>query len=219
MKLVVMFCLVTRTFADDLCTSAADCSLSFLQTRGTAILAQRKATRISNLSTADTFCCYSSASDEDTCGSCYPDAIAKKGDFCDSRSTCGDCGGRFCESVCCMSGRDASNICGTCWPTAIAEANTFCAASKDNCITCKGSWCTHKVSTPTQETTRRTKQTTTKRVTTTETETTETETAAKTTELPTTTTATTTMPSDEADEDLDTEIESVAGQLRRHGHH
>jgi len=88
------------------------------------------------------FCCYSGSSESDTCGTCYPTAIAKASDTCASEGSCGGCGGAWCKASCVLSSEDAADPCGTADDTAIATADNYCANSEAHCSTCKGSWCT-----------------------------------------------------------------------------
>lgn len=139
--------------ADDACVEGDDaaCSLSLRQLRGEQTMAAVSSHKHQKANTTEEeemgFCCYS-GSGGDPCTSCYSTAMAASGEFCDSSSKCGGCGGTWCAAFCCHSAADAGDVCGTCYPTAVAEAGTFCAGSRANCNSCSGATVCGKPSKP-----------------------------------------------------------------------
>jgi len=87
-------------------------------------------------------CCFSGEDYHDTCGSCYPTAIASfKSPCATGADKCGTCGGSWCQPKCVMGAADPNNKCATAFDTGIAESKSFCAANSTSCASCKGEWC------------------------------------------------------------------------------
>lgn len=87
-------------------------------------------------------CCFTGSDYDDTCGSCYPTAVAsfkspcaKNGDKCDT------CGGSWCQPKCVIGAADPNNMCKTAFDTGIADSKSICAANSSSCASCKGEWC------------------------------------------------------------------------------
>jgi len=104
---------------------------------------QTSAAEAVSVSSSPGFCCFSGTSQSDTCGTCYPTAIAKATDTCAAtENACGGCGGTWCKASCVMGSSDPEDACGTAYATAIAKSSDFCAQSEERCSSCKGTWCT-----------------------------------------------------------------------------
>ncbi|CAE6971180.1 ycf1-A [Symbiodinium sp. CCMP2592] len=87
-------------------------------------------------------CCYSGASVDDICGTCFPAAIADFESKCAAgRWKCDSCGGAWCEPKCVISAQDPKNMCNTAFDSGIAESNSTCGKSHAGCSACGGEWC------------------------------------------------------------------------------
>mmetsp|Transcript_125248 Transcript_125248/g.400346 ORF Transcript_125248/g.400346 Transcript_125248/m.400346 type:complete len:269 (-) Transcript_125248:598-1404(-) len=164
---------LSEAVLDDACLAGQDaeeCALSLRQLRGvktlqevsshdpeegedepdsTAEPAEEPATTRSPAAEASNgtsgFCCYSGET-SDTCGSCYPTAMANEGDYCANKNQCGGCGGTWCTMQCVYSASDKNDPCNTAYPTAIAAETDYCGAAESRCTStaCKGWWCVTK---------------------------------------------------------------------------
>jgi len=87
-------------------------------------------------------CCFTGEDPHNTCGTCYPTAIASFKSNCAADSDkCWSCGGSWCQPKCVMGAADPNNKCGTAFPTGTAKADSFCAKDAKSCASCKGEWC------------------------------------------------------------------------------
>eukprot|EP00416_Gambierdiscus_australes_P011753 CAMPEP_0171127408 /NCGR_PEP_ID=MMETSP0766_2-20121228/115194_1 /TAXON_ID=439317 /ORGANISM="Gambierdiscus australes, Strain CAWD 149" /LENGTH=304 /DNA_ID=CAMNT_0011590503 /DNA_START=54 /DNA_END=964 /DNA_ORIENTATION=- len=125
--------------SDDFCASSAE---ECAKCKGHWCGQGKKTAPASTMPEGGGFCCYGASDEADTCGSCYPTAIAQAGDTCASASTCSGCGGTWCKASCVMSSADPAKPCSTAYESSIAESTDFCAKSKEHCNDCKGTWCT-----------------------------------------------------------------------------
>ncbi|CAJ1430575.1 unnamed protein product [Effrenium voratum] len=92
-------------------------------------------------------CCYSGDNPADTCGSCYPTAVASYKSPCASgKYKCMSCGGSWCQPKCVMGAADPKNKCKTAFPTGIADSKSTCGANAKTCAACEGEWCRTGVS-------------------------------------------------------------------------
>jgi len=86
-------------------------------------------------------CCFSADDPNNVCGTCFPTAVASFRNNCARKSTCGSCGGSWCEPKCVMGAADPNDKCGTAFETGTAKSDSYCGKSAKNCASCNGEWC------------------------------------------------------------------------------
>jgi len=87
-------------------------------------------------------CCFTGSDYDDTCGSCYPTAVASfKSPCAKNGDKCMTCGGSWCQPKCVIGAADPNNMCKTAFDTGIADSKRICASNSSSCASCKGEWC------------------------------------------------------------------------------